>query len=101
QTRASCSGAGVTAEAIAWLVDAAADDPDLYQTLAGFYERERRWSDAAGAYAKAVQNAPRSTELKTQYASALMQAGGRDSLTRARDVLKDVLSARPRDARAC
>jgi tetratricopeptide (TPR) repeat protein len=94
------ASAGRNAEAIAWLVDAAADDPDLYQTLAGFYERERRWSDAAGAYAKAVQNAPRSTDLKTQYASALMQAGGRDSLSRARDVLEDVLSAKPNEPRA-
>jgi len=94
------ASAGRNAEAIAWLVEAAADDPDLYQTLASFYERERRWSDAAGAYAKAIQNAPRSAELKTQYASALMNAGGRDSLTRARDVLKDVLSAKANDPRA-
>jgi len=62
---------GMAAQA-EWLVDAAPDDPDLYQTLASFYERERRWSDAAGAYVQAIKNSPRSTELKTQYASALI-----------------------------
>jgi tetratricopeptide (TPR) repeat protein len=92
--------AGRNAEAIAWLIDAAADDPDLYQTLANFYERERRWNDAAGAYVQAIKNAPRSTELKTQYAAALMNAGGRESLARARDVLKEVLSAKANDPRA-
>ncbi len=94
------ASAGRNAEAIAWLVDAAADDPDLYQTLAGFYERERRWSEAAGAYAQAIKNAPRSAELKTQYASALINAGSRDSLAKARDVLKEVLSGKANDPRA-
>jgi tetratricopeptide (TPR) repeat protein len=94
------ANSGRNAEAIAWLVDAAADDPDLYPTLASFYERERRWADAAGAWAEAIKASPRSTELKTQYAVALMNAGGRESLTRARDVLDDVLSTKPTDARA-
>jgi tetratricopeptide (TPR) repeat protein len=94
------ASAGRNAEAIAWLVDAAVEDPDLYQTLAGFYERERRWSEAAGAYAQAIKNTPRSTELKTQYVSALINAGNRDSLTKARDVLKDVLAAKANDPRS-
>jgi tetratricopeptide (TPR) repeat protein len=94
------ANAGRNAEAIAWLVDAAAEDPDLYQTLAGFYERERRWNEAAGAYAQAIRNAPKSTELKTQYVAALMNAGGREALSRARDVLKEMLSAKANDPRA-
>ena len=68
--------------------------------LAGFYERERRWNDAASAYEQAVKNAPRSSDLKMQYAAALMSAGGRDSLARARDMLKEVLSAKANDPRA-
>jgi tetratricopeptide (TPR) repeat protein len=94
------ANAGRNAEGIAWLVEAAKDDPELYATLAGFYERERRWSDAATAYAQALKESPRSAELKTQYVNALMNAGGRDSLTRARDVLADILSAKPNDPRA-
>ena len=74
--------------------------PDLYPTLAGFYERERRWNEAADAYAQAIRESPRSAELKTQYVNALMNAGGRDSLTRARDVLVEMLSAKPNDPRA-
>jgi len=91
---------GRTAEAISWLMDAALDDPDLYPTLAGFYERDGRWSEAAGAYAQAIKESPRSAELKTQYVSALMNAGGRESLTRARDVLNEILAAKPADPRA-
>ncbi len=94
------ANSGRNAEAIAWLVDAASNDPDLYPTLASFYERERRWNDAAAAYAQAIRESPRSAELKTQYASALMNAGGRDSITRAREVLRDMLSTRPNDPRA-
>src|SRR5262249_19775113 len=94
------ANAGRNAEAIAWLTEAAADDPDLYATLASFYERERRWTDAANAYEQAIKESPRNAELKTQYVSALMNAGGRDSLTRARDVLQDVLSTRTNDPRA-
>jgi tetratricopeptide (TPR) repeat protein len=91
---------GRNAEAISWLTDAAREDPDLYPTLAGFYEREGRWNEAAGAYAQAIKESPRSTELKTQYVSALMNVGGRESLTRARDVLNEMLSAKPADPRA-
>ena len=49
------AGAGRTSDAIAWLEERAADDPRLLPTLADFYERERRWPDAAGAYARALQ----------------------------------------------
>ena len=43
------AGAGADRDAIAWLEERAADDPRLLPTLADFYERERRWTDAAGA----------------------------------------------------
>jgi tetratricopeptide (TPR) repeat protein len=94
------AGAGRNADAIQWLEEAAPDNPPLYSTLAEFYERERRWRDAAGAYAKAVEIAPRSIDLKTRYASALVNAGGREENEKAREVLNDVLSARPKDPRA-
>jgi tetratricopeptide (TPR) repeat protein len=94
------AAAGRDADAIVWLEGSAPDDPDLYTTLAGFYERQHRWKDAAGAYVKALQAAPRNTDLKVQYALALMNVGGQDALTKARDVLSDVVAARPNDARS-
>jgi tetratricopeptide (TPR) repeat protein len=95
------TAAGKTAEAIAWLEEAAPDDPRLYATLADFYERERRWQDAAGAYAIAVQRSSRNNvDLKLRYASALLNAGGRENMGRARDLLADLVSSRPTDQRA-
>ena len=86
------AGAGKNADAIAWLEQAAPSDPQLYPTLADFYEREHRWKDAAGAYAKALEQAPRNVELKTRYASALLNAGDPASVGKARDVLNDILT---------
>jgi tetratricopeptide (TPR) repeat protein len=94
------AGAGRDAEAITWLETSAGDDPDLYATLAGFYERQRRWKDAANAYQKALVASPRNADLKLQYASALMNVGGRDALTKARDALTDIIAARPTDVRS-
>jgi tetratricopeptide (TPR) repeat protein len=94
------AAAGRDGEAISWLERAANEDPDLYTTLASFYERSRKWKEAAGAYQKALAASPRNTDLKMQYAVALMNAGGRDSLTKARDLLTEVSAARPNDARA-
>jgi tetratricopeptide (TPR) repeat protein len=92
------AGAGKNAEAIAWLEEAAPDDPRLYSTLGDFYERERRWKDSAGAYALAVAGAPRNVALKMSYASALLNAGGREGVGKARDVLNEVMASRPTGA---
>jgi tetratricopeptide (TPR) repeat protein len=92
------AGAGKNAEAIAWLEEAAPDDPRLYPTLGDFYERERRWKDSAGAYAIAVAGAPRNVGLKMSYASALLNAGGREGVDKARDVLNEVMASRPTGA---
>ena len=94
------AGAGRSRDAIAWLEERTAGDPRLLPALADFYERERRWSDAAGAYARALQRTPRDTNLKTRYASALMNAGGRDNLDKARTALSEVAAARTTDTRA-
>jgi tetratricopeptide (TPR) repeat protein len=96
------AGAGRTKDAIAWLEERTADDPRLLPALADFYERERRWPDAVGAYARAIQRMPRNTELKSRYASALLNMGGRDNAAKARDVLTEVVAARSGtpDARA-
>src|SRR6185436_17679660 len=96
------AGAGRTQDAITWLEERTSDDPRLLPALADFYERERRWPDAVSAYARAVQRMPRNTELKSRYASALLNLGGRDNAAKARDVLTEVVAARSGtpDARA-
>jgi tetratricopeptide (TPR) repeat protein len=94
------ASAGCNADAIQWLEQAVEGDPRLYATLADFFERDRRWKDAAGAFAEAVKASPRNPELKRRYASALLNGGGRQAVGTARDVLTDVLAARPNDARA-
>src|SRR5207249_2848069 len=91
--------AGKNAEAIVWLEQAAPEDPRLYATLADFYDRERRWKDAADAYAIAVGRAPANTDLKLRYGSALMNAGGRENLEKARAALTEVVTTRPAEQR--
>jgi tetratricopeptide (TPR) repeat protein len=87
------SGAGRGSDAIAWLEERTTDDPRLLPALADFYERERRWADAAGAYERALRRAPRNTDLKTRYGSALLNAGGHDNVVKARDALKEITGA--------
>ena len=60
---------------------------------------QERWKDAANAYARALNVAPRNVDLKTRYAPALLNAGGRDNIGKARDALNDIVSTR-NDARA-
>jgi predicted Zn-dependent protease len=95
------AGAGRIAEGIAWLEMHAADDPRLLPTLGDFYERQRRWPDAAKTFAAALQRAPRNNALKVRYASALLNVGGKDNLGKARDALTEVVAARtPTDTQA-
>jgi tetratricopeptide (TPR) repeat protein len=46
-----------------------------------------------------VQHAPRNAELKRRYAGALLNAGGQESVTKARDVLNDAVNAGATDPR--
>jgi tetratricopeptide (TPR) repeat protein len=94
------AAAGRDAEAISWLESASKDDPDLYVTLANFYERSRKWKEAAASYQKALAASPRNNDLKVQYAVALMNTGGKDSIEKARDLLNEVVAARPNDSRS-
>jgi tetratricopeptide (TPR) repeat protein len=87
------AGAGRTKDAIEWLEEQ--NDPRLMPALGDFYEREQRWGDAAKAYERALQRSPRNAELKTRYASALLKTGNREDTGKARDVLTEVVAARP------
>ena len=55
------AGAGRSSDAIAWLEERAPDDPRLLPTLGDFYERERRWADAAGGVRARACSARRAT----------------------------------------
>jgi tetratricopeptide (TPR) repeat protein len=91
------AGAGRTADAIAWLESHVAGNPRLFPALGDFYERERRWSDAANAYGRALQRNPRNLDLKVRYAQMLLNSGGRESAIKARDALTEVVAARATD----
>ena len=87
------AGAGRSSDAIAWLEERTAGDPRLLPALADFYEREHRWSDAADAYARALQRTPRDQAMKMRYASALMNVGGRANIEKARTALVEIAGA--------
>jgi len=94
------AGAGRSRDAIAWLEERTASDPRMLPALADFYEREHQWSDAADAYARALQRSPRDQAMKARYASALMNAGGRANIEKARTALSEIAAAaRTPDAR--
>ena len=93
------AGAGRSADAIAWLEERTANDPRMLPTLGDFYEREHRWADAAAVYGRLLERNTRSSEVKTRYASALLNAGGRENITKARDALTELVGARGTEAR--
>jgi len=95
------AGAGRTADAITALEGR--DDPRFLPILAEFYERERRWKQAADTYAQILQHPSRGVDvvqLKTRYASALLNAGARADAGKARELLSDVVAANGGDGRA-
>jgi tetratricopeptide (TPR) repeat protein len=90
---------GRVSEAIQFLEEQSDDDPSLLPALGQFYEQEQRWKDAAGAYGRALEIAPRNTDLQTRYAQALLNTGDHDDLGKARDTLS-AMAATGNDARA-
>jgi tetratricopeptide (TPR) repeat protein len=83
-------------------MEAAAElNPRYYMSLGDLYERQNRWPDAAGAYEQAIANARggASRDLKLRYATALLNVGESETVTKARDLLKDFLMTAPQDAR--
>lgn len=76
-------------------------NPRHYQTLGDLYERQSRWTDAAGAYERAIAagRGPASRDLRLRYATALLNVADKASAGKARDVLKDFLMTAPQDAR--
>lgn len=92
--------AGRTADAIAWLQQAAPENPRLYATLADLYGREQKWTEAARAYEEALRVSNRSFDLRVRYASMLLNVGGMENVTKARGVLREAIEMRGTDERA-
>jgi tetratricopeptide (TPR) repeat protein len=85
------------ADAIALLEKSVQDAPELYSTLGQVYQDAGRWADAARAFAGAVEERPQSLPLRSQWATALLNAG--DAL-RAREVLEAGSAGSSRNQRA-
>jgi tetratricopeptide (TPR) repeat protein len=80
------------ADAIALLEKSVGDSPELLSTLGQAYQDQGRWRDAAKAYEGAVQERPQFLPLRTQWATALLNAG---EPQRAREVLEEGRPATP------
>jgi tetratricopeptide (TPR) repeat protein len=85
------------ADAIALLEKSVVDSPELFATLGQVYQDHGRWRDAARAYEGAVQERPQFLPLRTQWATALLNAG---EAQRAREVLEEGSAGNSRSTRA-
>ncbi len=85
------------ADAVALLEKSVVDSPELYATLGQVYQDQGRWNDAARAYEGAVQERPQFLPLRTQWATALLNAG---DAARARQVLEEGSAGNSKSTRA-
>jgi tetratricopeptide (TPR) repeat protein len=88
-------------EAAEALAMAAELNPRHFNSLGELYERMGKWSDAADAFARAVQavRTP-SRELRMRLIGALLNVGDEAAAKRAQTELKELIAANPRDTRA-
>jgi tetratricopeptide (TPR) repeat protein len=89
-----------TDDAIRWLEESVAINPQLYPTLGDLYARGRRWTEAAAAYETAMKVMLRSLDLRVRYATMLLGTGADNDAVRARDVLREAVDLRAPDDRA-
>ncbi len=67
--------------------------------LAELYERQRRWTDAASAYERAIERMPKNLELRTRLAAVLLSDGGGAQVGRALDLLQQLRRESPAELR--
>jgi tetratricopeptide (TPR) repeat protein len=84
-------------DAISLLEKSVQDAPELYSTLGQVYQDAGRWTDAARAFAGAVEERPQSLPLRSQWATALLNIG---DAQRAREVLEEGSAGNSRNQRA-
>jgi tetratricopeptide (TPR) repeat protein len=86
-------------EAVKLLESTAPEQPQFYARLGELYERRQRWPEAASAYERAVARNPKSVDLRTRLAVALLSGGGEGRAGRAVDVLQQLRQESPGDSR--
>jgi tetratricopeptide (TPR) repeat protein len=91
--------AGRSDESVKLLESVAPEQPQFYARLGELYERRQRWTDAASAYERAAARSPKSAELRTRLAVALLSAGGESQAGRAVEVLQQLREESPADSR--
>jgi tetratricopeptide (TPR) repeat protein len=87
---------GAAVETLTALLD---DQPQFFRgrvQLAELYDRQRKWAEAADAWAAVQKLNQRNTEVSARRATALLNAGRAGD---ARDVLRDALKIAPTDVR--
>jgi tetratricopeptide (TPR) repeat protein len=89
--------AGRPQDAVGLLERAAATHPEFSASLGELYEKQQRWADAATAYEAALARNPRSVELRTRLAVALLSEGGAAEAGRAAATLEDARKLTPTD----
>jgi len=91
--------AGASDAAIETMTHLLEDQPQFFRgrvQLAELYERQRRWGQAADAWARVQALSQRNTEVAARRATALLNA---ERPAEAREVLKEALKISPNDVR--
>ena len=91
--------AGRTDEATRLLETAVGLQPQYFALLGELHERQRHWTDAAGAYERAVERAPKNLDLRTRLAVVLLSGGGDAQAGRALEILLQLRRESPADRR--
>ena len=94
------SAAGQPEEATRALEEGTAFDPRLFTALAEIYERQDQWTKAAETYERAAGVGVASADVRSRWASALLNTGGEDQARRARQLLRGILDEEPSDDHA-
>jgi len=91
--------AGRSDDTLKLLETVAPEQPQFLASLAEQYARRQRWSDAAGAYERALARNPKSPDLRMRLAVVLLSDGGESQAARAIGVLQQLRTESPADGR--
>jgi cytochrome c-type biogenesis protein CcmH len=76
------------------------NDPQGWTMLARSYNSMERWSEAAGAYAKATEQSPNNADLWADYAFATVMANGRSFEGKPLELVNRALKVDPQNSKA-
>jgi len=87
-------------EKLAKRLESNPNDPQGWTMLARSYSSMEKYSDAANAYAKAVELTPKDADLWAEYAFATAMAGGRSLEGKPMELINRALQVDPKNAKA-